>query len=138
AWTVAGEKLEFDVSILPIWVNNQVTGVFGIAKDQRAYKQARRDLERSLDEVVRAERELQAQLQFTSVVTDSLQEALLAIAGDGSLRFCNPAAEHLLNVSCHGTEPLPVGNLLPVLLQPGQTAEFEDRKSTRLNSSHVK
>lgn len=81
-WNVAGELLELDVTNLPILIDNQVVGVFGIAKDLRPYKRARRALE--------------DQLVFTQAITDSLQEGLIATDTAGRISFANPAALKLL------------------------------------------
>ncbi|WP_373184696.1 PAS domain S-box protein [Halopseudomonas sp.] len=77
-----GTLLELDVSNLPVVIDGEVVGIFGIAKDLRAIKAAKRDLER--------------QLEFTQAVTDSLQEGLVAINAQGMIGFANPAASEML------------------------------------------
>jgi len=79
-----GELLELDVSTLPVIINGEVTGVFGVAKDLRGIKAARRKLEQ--------------QLEFTQAVTDSLQEGLIATDAVGVITFANPAARIVLDM----------------------------------------
>ena len=115
----AGELLELDVSHLPVIINGEVTGVFGIAKDLRGIKSARRELER--------------QLAFTQAVTDSLQEGLIATDAEGIVSFTNPAARALLNIPADA-EPGSLSTWTPLhpanWQEPGDQAlagEFEHR-----------
>jgi PAS domain S-box-containing protein len=88
----SGVSLELDVSTLPVVVDGEVVGVFGVAKDLFAIKAARRDMER--------------QLAFTQAVTNSLQEGLIAIDANGIVGFINPAAEALLGMQSGGKSVL--------------------------------
>lgn len=78
-----GEILELDISNLPMVVDGEVVGIFGIAKDLRGIKQAGRELER--------------QLAFSQTVANSLQEGLIATDVQGRISFANLAAQVLLD-----------------------------------------
>ncbi|GGC90264.1 PAS domain S-box protein [Halopseudomonas salina] len=115
----SGELLELDISTLPVVVDGEVVGVFGIAKDLRDIKAARYDLER--------------QLGFTQAVTDSLQEGLIAINVRGVIGFANPAALALLGISA-GREMALLSEVAPLdpesweqLTDAGLNGEFEQR-----------
>lgn len=72
-WARSGEMVELDVTILPILVNDEVTGVFGISKDLRAYNAARRDLEDALERSRRQTLRMR-QLKETAVAVNGLWE----------------------------------------------------------------
>lgn len=117
-----GELLELDVTNLPVVVDGEVVGVFGIAKDLRAIKAARRDLER--------------QLEFTQAVTDSLQEGLIATDVKGDISFANPAAYAVLGQrpddgipALRQWTPLDPTHWLD-LSDSGLTGEFELRRGS--------
>lgn len=105
-----GELLELDVSTLPVMINGEVVGVFGVAKDLRAIKAARRDLER--------------QLTFTQAVTNSLQEGLVATDAKGAIGFINPAAREALGIAS-GDEQISLRDWAP--LDPGLWLDCADR-----------
>lgn len=112
-----GDLLELDVSNLPVIIDDEVVGVFGIAKDLRGIKAARRDLER--------------QLEFTQAVTNSLQEGLIATNARGAISFANPAAQGLLGMQ-PGSELLLLSEWAPLdpadwldLPDNGLASEFE-------------
>lgn len=121
---VAGELLELDVSHLPVIINGELTGVFGIAKDLRGIKAARRELE--------------GQLAFTQAVTDSLQEGLIATDVAGVISFINPSARALLEMRAED-EPGELSSWAPLdpadwqaLTDKGQAGEFEHRAGHRV------
>ena len=73
---------------------------------------------RLLSEVLAGEQRLQQQLDFTSAITDSMAEGLLAVDTEGRLRFLNPSAQALLGAHDKNLAGQPLERLLP--LQPGQ------------------
>jgi PAS domain S-box-containing protein len=116
-----GEVLELDISNLPMVVDGEVVGIFGIAKDLRGIKEAQRELER--------------QLGFTQTMTNSLQDGLIATDAQGLINFANPAAQTLLNHQL-GTEAVHLSQWTP--LDPvhwaagpdtGLAGEFEQRQA---------
>jgi PAS domain S-box-containing protein len=73
---------------------------------------------RLFNEVLAGDQRLQQQLEFTSAITDSMAEGLLAVDARGCLSFLNPAAQALLQ---QGEQDLSGQSLAQVLpLQPSQ------------------
>ena len=116
-----GEILELDISNLPMVVDGEVVGIFGIAKDLHGIKEARRELER--------------QLSFTQTVTNSLQDGLIATDVQGQISFANPAALALLdrqpsNETVHLSQWVPLDPVRwAAELAPSLTGEFEQRRA---------
>lgn len=73
---------------------------------------------RLLNEVLAGDRRLQHQLEFTSAITDSMAEGLLAVDAQGRLSFLNPAAQALLQQGDQDLSGQPLAQVLP--LQPSQ------------------
>jgi PAS domain S-box-containing protein len=73
---------------------------------------------RLLNEVLAGDQRLQQQLEFTSAITDSMAEGLLAVDAQGRLRFLNPAAQALLQQGEQDLSGQPLAQVLP--LQPSQ------------------
>lgn len=73
---------------------------------------------RLLNEVLAGDQRLQQQLEFTSAITDSMAEGLLAVDAQGRLSFLNPAAQALLQQGDQDLSGQPLAQVLP--LQPSQ------------------
>ncbi|MGA4532059.1 PAS domain S-box protein [Ectopseudomonas chengduensis] len=73
---------------------------------------------RLFNEVLAGDRRLQQQLEFTSAITDSMGEGLLAVDAQGRLNFLNPAAQALLQQGEQDLSGQPLAQVLP--LQPSQ------------------
>lgn len=80
---------------------------------------------RLLDEVVETEQKLQVQLDFTSTVTNSLEEGLLAASEDSRLRFCNPAARRMLGLKDVDITSVYLSTYLPLELHAGSSTSIE-------------
>ncbi len=82
---------------------------------------------RLLNEVLAGEQRLQQQLDFTSAITASMAEGLLAVDAQGHLSFLNPAAQELLQQSGQDLSGQPLAQVLPLQpnLWPLQTANDE-------------
>nr|WP_256674823.1 PAS domain S-box protein [Pseudomonas sp. ALS1131] len=82
---------------------------------------------RLLNEVLAGEQRLQQQLDFTSAITASMAEGLLAVDAQGRLSFLNPAAQELLQQSGQDLSGQPLAQVLPLQpnLWPLQTADDE-------------
>ncbi|MFI8743826.1 PAS domain S-box protein [Pseudomonas sp. NPDC077186] len=73
---------------------------------------------RLFNEVLAGDQRLQQQLEFTSAITDSMAEGLLAVDARGCLSFLNPAAQALLQQGEQGLSGQSLAQVLP--LQPSQ------------------
>jgi len=73
---------------------------------------------RLFNEVLAGDQRLQQQLDFTSAITDSMAEGLLAVDAQGRLSFLNPAAQALLQQGEQDLSGQPLAQVLP--LQPSQ------------------
>jgi len=82
---------------------------------------------RLLNEVLAGEQRLQQQLDFTSAITASMAEGLLAVDAQGRLSFLNPAAQELLQQSGQDLSGQPLAQVLPLQpnLWPLQAADDE-------------
>src|SRR5256885_9319414 len=70
--------------------------------------------------------------------TTLFRSHLLALdAGDDRALFIEELVEHLLDVRAHGLRVREVESRVEVVDDPGLELVAEDRKSTRLNSSHL-
>jgi len=69
---------------------------------------------RLMREVLAGEQRLQAQLEFTSAITDSIAEGLLATDAQGLLTFVNPAAAQLIGRPADALLGEPLARLLPL------------------------
>ncbi|UTW06662.1 PAS domain S-box protein [Pseudomonas benzenivorans] len=69
---------------------------------------------RLLNEVKGGEQRLKSQLAFTSAITDSLSEGLLAVDSAGLVTFVNPAAEALLGTQEQRLLGQPLHSVLPL------------------------
>jgi hypothetical protein len=69
---------------------------------------------RLLSEVLASDERLQQQLDFTSAVTDSMAEGLLAVDIEGHLQFLNPAAQALLRTNGKDITGQPLERVLPL------------------------
>lgn len=67
-----------------------------------------------INAVIRGESSLKTQLAFTSAITDSLSEGLVAIDNACHITFANPAAEKLLGVDQQQLLGQPLSRLLPL------------------------
>ncbi len=70
--------------------------------------------------VIKGEQRLKAQLEFTSAITDSIAEGLLAIDREGHLSFINPTAAALLGQSVDTLLGQPLADHLPFPLEQAQ------------------
>ncbi|HLD65100.1 MAG TPA: PAS domain S-box protein, partial [Pseudomonas sp.] len=77
--------------------------------------------------VLAGERRLQAQLDFTSAITDSIGEGLIATDLQGRLSFINPVAARLLGQAQAALLQQPLDALLPLPLAEWQLTEQEPR-----------
>lgn len=71
---------------------------------------------RLINEILAGEQRLQEQLDFTSAITDSMSEGLMAVDINGSVTFFNPAAQALLAPQSDTLDGRQLEELLP--LQP--------------------
>jgi hypothetical protein len=69
---------------------------------------------RLMREVLAGEQRLQAQLDFTSAITDSITEGLAAVDGEGRLTFVNPAAARLIGKPANALLGQSLTALLPL------------------------
>ena len=69
---------------------------------------------RLMREVLSGEQRLQAQLEFTSAITDSIAEGLIAIDAQGLLTFVNPAAAYLIGRPAETLLGEPLAEQLPL------------------------
>ncbi|MHC5349884.1 EAL domain-containing protein [Metapseudomonas furukawaii] len=69
---------------------------------------------RLVQQVLSGEQRLQEQLDFTSAITDSVGEGLLAVDRQGRLTFVNPAAATLLGKPVDALLGRPLAELLPL------------------------
>ena len=95
-----GSELPVEYVITPIVDDGVETGALVVFRDatlQRQYEQSLANQHRELERQV-AERtaELQTSRQRLAIITDSLVEGVLAVDGDGSIMFANPAAVRVL------------------------------------------
>ncbi|MFL9812769.1 PAS domain S-box protein [Stutzerimonas sp. VN223-3] len=72
------------------------------------------DNNRLLKEVRAGEERLQAQLDLTSTITNSMVEGLLATDTNGRLSFVNPAAQALIRLPAKQLVGAPLSNFLPL------------------------
>jgi len=80
---------------------------------------------RLMREVIAGERRLQTQLDFTSAITDSTAEGLLAIGQQGLLTFVNPAAAELIGQPAANLLGQPLAEFLPLPLGDWPLADDE-------------
>lgn len=69
---------------------------------------------RLINEVVSGEDRLKSQLAFTSAITDSMSEGLVAVDATGCITFVNPAAERLLSADEQDVLGQPLAKVLPI------------------------
>ena len=69
---------------------------------------------RLISEVVSGENRLKSQLAFTSAITDSMSEGLVAVDSAGCITFANPAAEILLDTQEQQVLGHPLSEILPI------------------------
>lgn len=82
---------------------------------------------RLMHAVLAGERRLQAQLDFTSAITDSIGEGLIATDLQGRLSFLNPAAARLIGQPQATLLQQPLDALLPLPLAQWRLTEEEPR-----------
>lgn len=70
--------------------------------------------------VLAGERRLKTQLEFTSAITNSVSEGLLAVDRQGLLTFINPTAADLLNQTAEALVGQALGHYLPLALSDSQ------------------
>lgn len=78
---------------------------------------------RLMREVLSGEQRLQAQLEFTSAITDSIAEGLLAIDAQGLLTFINPAAAQLIGRPAEALLGEPLARQLPLSFAGDEQSE---------------
>ncbi|MEX6504437.1 PAS domain S-box protein [Pseudomonas zhanjiangensis] len=71
---------------------------------------------RLIQEVREAEQRLQAQLNFTMAITNSVGEGLIAIDGNGLVTFVNPQAAELLDSTIEALQGQRLPSLMPISL----------------------
>ncbi|NQD94038.1 EAL domain-containing protein, partial [Pseudomonas sp. CrR25] len=75
---------------------------------------------RLMQKVIAGERRLKAQLEFTSAITDSIAEGLLAVDRQGQLSFINPTAAELLGEPASALLGQRLAHYLPLPLDEDQ------------------
>ncbi|MGH8420008.1 MAG: PAS domain S-box protein [Pseudomonas sp.] len=81
------------------------------------------DNNRLFRENMAAEQRLKAQLDYTSAITDSMGEGLLAIDDVGRLTFTNPAAQNLLQIDQQPLQGRLLSDVLPLDPTAWRTAD---------------
>lgn len=82
-----------------------------------------------VQKVLAGERRLKTQLEFTSAITNSVSEGLLAVNRHGVLTFINPTAANLLNQPAQALLGQALGHYLPLALS-------DSEHSARTSSYH--
>ncbi len=82
-----------------------------------------------VQKVLAGERRLKTQLEFTSAITNSVSEGLLAVDRQGLLTFINPTAAYLLNQPAQALLGQMLGHYLPLALS-------DSEHSARTSSYH--
>lgn len=115
----AGQTLDLNLTNIPISVNDQIVGVYGVAKDITLLKRKKEEL-RKMEEIHRS-------------LTENVFDMIISTNLQGELLYVSPACEHILGYS---REELQSRNSLSLLHIDDQDRAYADLKAVLINQEN--